>query len=118
MEQMQEMADQCAEMMRLMGASGMHGETGGMVGPASMGGMGMGGMGSMMLMPGWTWFLVVLLLLIGVAVASVVLTRMRLGDRAPRDGDPFDELGRRYARGEVERDVYLQIRDDLRGARG
>ncbi len=114
-----EMADQCLEMMRSMGAmmSGADGHAGGMDGRGSM--MGMGGMTGM---GGGIGFLVLLLLLllivVGVAVLAFVLIRRRSSDGAADRWRALDELDRRYARGEVERDTYLQVRDDLREAHG
>lgn len=112
-DHMQEMADQCFEMMGTMGAMmGMHG------GAADNPG-GMAGMGSMLGMGGATWLLVLLLLLIvGGVLLAVVLTRRRSSDVAAGHGGALDELDGRYARGEVERDTYLQIRDDLREVHG
>ena len=110
---MQEMADQCLEMMGTVGAMmDMHGgaddHAGGMVGMGSMMGMG-GAIGLIVLL---------LVLIVGAALLAVVLTRRRSSDVAAAAGSALDELDRRYARGEVERDSYLQMRNDLREARG
>lgn len=67
------------------------------------GGMMMGGMGLMMLVP---TLLVVLLI-----YALSPHTHVREGD------DARGILERRYARGEVSRDEYLRIKDDLEGRR-
>lgn len=122
-DEMQAMADQCLEMMRTMGGMmGMHTEPGaihdaGGMGGMGMGGMGMGGMGSMMGMAGGLGLLAIFLLLVGSAVLlGVVLTRRRSSHDMAGRGAPIDELDRRYARGEVERDSYLQIRRDLQEA--
>lgn len=108
-DHMQEMADQCLEMMRTMS---MHHGAGDHAG-------GMGGIGSMMGTGGWLGLLVLsLLIVVGGGLLAVVLTRRRSSDVTAGAGSALDELDRRYARGEVERDSYIQIRDDLRGARG
>jgi uncharacterized membrane protein len=106
-----EMAAQCAEMMRTMGAMmGMHGGS-----DMPMGGMpGMGGMGSMM-----TGGLVLpaLLLLIGAVVLLAVLLIRRSPGREARGASPARaELDRRYTRGDIDRETYLQMRRDLQGA--
>ena len=117
-DEMQAMADQCLEMMRTMGGMmGMHTEPGAIHDAGGMGGMGMGGMGSMMGMAGGLGLLAIFLLLGGSAVLlGVVLTRRRSSHDMAGRGAPIDELDRRYARGEVERDTYLQIRRDLQEA--
>lgn len=71
---------------------------------------------------GWTVFALQLVLVLGVAwlLASVVL-RGRLGRRAVAAplatggpaGDPLGVLRMRYARGELNRDEYLQASTDL-----
>ena len=115
-DEMDEMARQCVEMMRTMGAMmGMHGDA-----DLHAGGMsGMGGMGSMMDMAGGVGalFLALLLLLVGAAVLAIYLVRRPVSDRAREASPPLVELDRRYARGEVDRETFLQIRRDLQGAR-
>lgn len=120
---MQEMAKQCVETMQAMaGMMGMHRETGGMPAADGMGGMGammdMGGMGAAMDMGGWLGWAILGMLLVGIVVAfAVVLTRGRRTEVVSAGARPLDELDRRYARGEVDRDAYLQARGDLQQAR-
>lgn len=100
--EIQRMVEHCTEAMRTMGSMGTHADGGEMM-----------GMGSMMGMPGWLLMVIVPLVLIGALVLAVVwVSRAATRDR---DGDskPLDELNRRYARGEIDRDSYLQIRRDL-----
>lgn len=112
--EMEEMARQCAEMMRTMGAmTGMHGES-------EMGMRGIGGMGPMIDLTGGDGLpvIVVVLLLTAAAVAvAVYLIRRPVAGRLSEASPALVELDRRYARGEVDRETFLQIRRDLRAAR-
>lgn len=123
-DEMQQMAEQCMETMQgMVGMMGGHGQAGAMPDGNAMGGgmggmMGMGSMGSMMGIAGWFGLVVLGLLLAGViALLAIVLTKKRRSEELAGAG-PLDELDRRYARGDVDRDTYLQIRDDLHQARG
>jgi putative membrane protein len=110
-DEMGDMAGQCAEMMRTMGGMmGMHGAS-----DMPMGGMsGMGGMGSMMI----GGLVLPALLLLAVIVLLAVLLIRRPPGREARAGSPARaELDRRYARGNIDRETYLQMRRDLQGAR-
>ena len=111
-DEMREMVELCLETMRGMGSMmDMHGE--------AEGGFGMGGMGSMMGMGGLLGLLLLVLLVVGGGLLlAVVWTRRRSMTDALHAGGPLQELERRYARGEVDRDSYLQIRSDLREAGG
>ena len=70
----------------------------------------------------WLLFVFLLLLLIGLAV--LVLTRFSITQRSPalpapvpmRAGeDPQELLRLRYARGEIDRETFLQVSQDLGG---
>ncbi len=114
-DEMDEMARHCVEIMRTMGAMmGMHGDAD----PHAGGMSGMGGMGSMMDMAGGvgTLLLVLLLLLVGGAVLAIYLVRRPPSNRALEASRALVELDRRYARGEIDRETFLQIRLDLQGA--
>ena len=81
-------------------------------------GGGWGDMGSMMLFGGVFWLLVLVL-----AVAAVIwAVRASTGDHRPsaprRGSSALDLLEERYARGEIDRDEYVQKRGDLTGRRG
>lgn len=120
-DEMQDMAELCLEGMRAMGA--MMDMPGGTEGGSAMGGMGsmmdMGAMGWMMGIGGLLALLVLLLVVVGGSLLlAVVWTRRRARTDAVDTGGPLHELDRRYARGEVDRDSYLQIRSDLREAGG
>lgn len=113
---MDEMARQSVEFDAHDGTMGMHGDA-----DLHAGGMsGMGGMGSMMDMAdgvGTVFLALLLLLLVGAAVLAIYLVRRPVSSRA-RDASPaLAELDRRYARGEVDREMFLQIRRDLQDAR-
>lgn len=56
---------------------------------------------------------VVVLIVVAVVVAARVGTRPPTGER--RSGEALRELDLRYARGEIDRDEYLQRRSDLEG---
>ncbi len=72
---------------------------------------------------GWTMFALQLLLILGVAWLLASLLLGRLGRRpaatasaAPAaQSGPLEALHMRYARGEIDRDAYLQARADLGG---
>jgi putative membrane protein len=79
-----------------------------------MGGWMMNGMG----VYGVVWLLVSLALLVLIIVAVVWLIARLRGDSTAtgaRGSRARDELDARYARGEVDRDTYLQMRRDLDG---
>lgn len=77
-----------------------------------------------MVWPGATEMLVAMfvapVVLLGLVVAAVALTvrlTRRDGSTPPaRTGDALRELDLRYARGEIDRDDYLQRRADLEGS--
>jgi putative membrane protein len=78
-----------------------------------MGGGMMDGMAALV----WFWVVVPLVVLALVVVASVWLVRSARGP-VPRGAEGArHELDLRYARGEVDRDEYLQRRADLEGSR-
>jgi putative membrane protein len=70
---------------------------------------------------GGLWFLVALLMQVAVLVLVVLgiiwlIRRLGLDRAGPSNGrarSAVDELELRYARGEVDRSTYLQMRDDL-----
>ena len=80
----------------------------------SMGDMA-GWMGGAMALAGLLWLLIGLALLVLIVVAAVWLTvRLRTNSAANGRGSPaLDDLDGRYARGELDRDAYLQMRRDL-----
>jgi len=82
----------------------------------SMGGMA-GWMASGMGIAGIVWLLVCAAALALVVVAAVWLALRLRGDVAPteRVSGALDELDHRYARGELDRDTYLQMKGDLVG---
>jgi uncharacterized membrane protein len=101
---MDELARQCAAMMETMRADGMTDGGTGM--------MGMGGMGGMFLL-GLLW-LVIALALVALLVAGVVwIVRRRQPDGAPTPESARQTLDHRYASGELDRTIYLQMRADL-----
>ena len=66
---------------------------------------------------GWAIFALQLVIVLGVVWLVVSLLAGRLGHRstpavAAADG-PLETLHMRYARGEIDRDAYLQARTDL-----
>lgn len=75
-----------------------------MVGGGMMDGMGM-----------WMglWGLLALALLVLAVLGSIWLVRNLPGRRRQPGNSALDELERRYARGEIDRDDYLQRRSDL-----
>ena len=85
----------------------------------------MGGNGSMADMPGWMvagmgiagviWLVIGISVLVLIVVVVVWLaTRLRrAGVSGGRASTALDELDHRYARGELDRDTYLQMRQDL-----
>lgn len=64
------------------------------------------------------WWLIGLALLVLLLLGIVWLVRQlrspARGQSSPSESDPLRELELRYARGEIDRDAYLAIRDDLR----
>lgn len=71
-------------------------------------------------MGGWGWGMAVFgwlfLALIVVLVAWLIWSTTRGGDRRTSPGgNPLDVLDHRYARGEIDREEYLQRKEDLRG---
>ncbi|MBW3665776.1 MAG: c-type cytochrome [Actinobacteria bacterium] len=74
--------------------------------------------GSMMdgMMGGGMWAIPVLVVVAIVAVIVAVVASLRSGrGRGNREPTPRELLDRRYARGELTRDDYLQRRNDLEG---
>jgi putative membrane protein len=65
-----------------------------------------GGWGGWMLVHGAFWLLLLALIVFG----AVVLMR---GSRSPGQGSALDLLNERYARGEIDRDEYLQRKKDI-----
>jgi putative membrane protein len=72
-----------------------------------------------MMHDGWHWWMpipgILWLLLVAVVIVGVVLLVRSRGD-APPSGDgrsAMDVLDERYARGEIDREDYLQRKDDL-----
>ncbi len=69
---------------------------------------------------GFGWFAVfgglLWLVLLGVIIWAIIMF-VAGGREAPRhhDEDPLDIAKRRYARGEITREQYVQIRNDLIG---
>ncbi|CAN5767137.1 hypothetical protein BH23ACT11_BH23ACT11_14120 [soil metagenome] len=69
-------------------------------------------------MPGPTeFFIVFLLALIGIVILLVLLRSSRSTDtrQAGKDKDARQILDERYARGELDRDTYDQMRQDVEG---
>lgn len=84
----------------------------------------MGDYGSMADMPGCmvsgmgiVWLLVGIGALVLIAIGVIwLVTRLRgVGASGGRTATALDELDRRYARGELDRDTYLQMRRDIVG---
>lgn len=77
-------------------------------------------------MDGWgsAWMMLLALLVWGITVIAVVVAIRELGRRGDRsaavpshaDAEPRAELERRYVRGEIAREQFLQMRDDLEGS--
>jgi putative membrane protein len=81
---------------------------GGMMGPGMMGGYGM--MGGF----GWLGMLTMLLFWIGViALVIWALSNLFSTQQAPVEPDAQEILKRRYARGEISREEFVQARDTL-----
>jgi len=78
-----------------------------------MGGGMMGGMAAVV----WLWVVVALIVLVLVVVTSVWLLRTGRGPAGGAVPDARRHVDLRYARGEVDRDDYLQRRADLEGSR-
>ena len=64
----------------------------------------------------WMWLLILfwLLALAGLGFVIYVLVRRQTVD-ADGSRDPLRVLGARYARGEIDREQYLKVREDLEG---
>ena len=67
---------------------------------------------------GWWWMPVLGMLLCGGIVALIVWAVRRPGDsgdghRSVHDGTAMDYLRERYAKGEISREEFERIRDDL-----
>jgi putative membrane protein len=87
----------------------------------------MGDYGAMADMPGWMvafmgvagviWLLVGITVVVLFVVAAVWLASRLRRDVATGDrtSNAIDELDHRYARGELDRDTYLQMRGDIVG---
>ncbi len=64
------------------------------------------------------WWLIGLALLVLLVLGIVWLARQlqsrSRSQSSPAESDPLRELELRYARGEIDRDTYLGMRDDLR----
>ncbi|MBW3561909.1 MAG: c-type cytochrome [Actinobacteria bacterium] len=80
-------------------------------GPDTDGGGMMDGM-----MGGWMWILPALVLIV-IALAVLAIVRRSNDGRTTNTDDrsPREVLDQRYAAGEIDRDEYLQRRDDLEG---
>jgi putative membrane protein len=66
----------------------------------------------------WVWLLFALALLVLTILGIVWLVRALTSDRRGTGAQPSstaarDEIDRRYSRGEISREEYLQIRQDL-----
>ena len=72
-------------------------------------------MGDGMQMSGPMWIGAALwgLLLVSLIALATAGTIRLLSGRSTDSSSPRDELDRRYARGEIDRDVYLELRADL-----
>jgi len=72
-----------------------------------------------MMHDGWHWWMpfpgILWLLLVAVLIAGVVLLVRSRGEAPPSGGgrSAMDVLDERYARGEIDREEYLQRKDDL-----
>jgi putative membrane protein len=83
----------------------------------SMGGTA-GWMMSVMGFAGLAWVILCLAILVLIIVAVVwLIDRFRGGSARSggRASEALEELDRRYAKGEIDRDTYLQMRRDLAG---
>lgn len=69
------------------------------------------------MMGGWMllWALVGLALLVVAALAAIWLVRHRSPARSDTDAGPEEELRRRYAAGEIDREDYLRMQRDVSG---
>jgi putative membrane protein len=76
-----------------------------------------GGMMSGMTAIVWLWVVLTLIVLALVVALSVWLVRTGRGPAGPAADVARRDLDLRYARGEVDRDDYLQRRADLEGSR-
>jgi putative membrane protein len=76
----------------------------------------MGGMGIGML--AWGLFLLALFVLavVGIVWLLRTMSQARQSSTQNREESPLTELERRYARGEIDREEFLQRRENLSGA--
>jgi|BEDMetMinimDraft_2_1075160.scaffolds.fasta_scaffold23807_2 putative membrane protein len=72
----------------------------------------------------WGWVPMLFGLLVWIAVVAAVaylvvalVRRQPVGGGGPPPEDPLRVLAARYARGEIDRDAYLRMREDLEGRR-
>lgn len=74
----------------------------------------MAGMEGMPMMGGMGWWMLVsgLVLIALIVAATVIAVRLGTGGR-DRGSDALRELEMRYARGDIDREEYLQRREDL-----
>ncbi|MGI3213334.1 SHOCT domain-containing protein [Roseovarius tibetensis] len=76
-----------------------------------------------MMHDGWHWWMpfpgILWLLFLGVVIAGIVLLIRSRGETSPPGGgrSAMDVLDERYARGEIDREDYLQRKDDLSAPR-
>ena len=81
-----------------------------------------GAMGGFMWVGMLIWTVLGIALIVLVILGAVWLARQlgrdEPGRRLPRDGSALEELELRYARGEVEREAFLKIREDLQRGEG
>ena len=66
-------------------------------------------------MAGPLWLLICVAVLVMIILAAIWLARETRGSASGSESGALAELDRRYARGEVDRDAYLQMRRDLGG---
>jgi putative membrane protein len=64
------------------------------------------------------WVLFSLALLVLIVLGIVWLVRRLQRDSQASGSAALDELQRRYALGEIDRDTFLRMRDDLTAGRG
>lgn len=76
-----------------------------------------------MMHDGWHWWMpftgILWLVVVAVVVVGIVLLARSRGDTASSGGGraAMDVLDERYARGEIDREEYLQRKDDLSAPR-
>ena len=73
----------------------------------------MDGMG-MMMEWGFVGFFLALLLIVLIVVALVVALRWMREQKEPRRGNALDVLKKRYASGEISKEEFERIKDDLK----